>query len=38
MVIGVDVEQHGSKNATLRKAIPLFPLPTLFAIQLNIHI
>ena len=37
LIIGVDIEQHGSKDATLGKAIQLFPPPALFAIQLNIE-
>ena len=37
LIISVDIEQHGSKDATLGKAIPLFPPPALFAIQLNIE-
>ena len=37
LIIRVDIEQHGSKDATLREAIPLFPPSALFAIQLNIE-
>ena len=37
LIISVDIEQHGSKDATLGKAIPLFPPPALFAIQFNIE-
>ena len=37
LIIGVDIEQHGSKDAILGKAISLFPPPALFAIQLNIE-
>ena len=36
-IISVDIEQHGSKDATPGKANPLFPPPALFAIQLNIE-